>query len=195
MFEKELTKRQIQAQNTKDLIYKTAIEMMEQKGFQNLKVEEICKTAGVSVGSFYNCFKSKNDILNEVFRHIDEYFLNTVSDKLKEGNSIDRIKKYFEVYADYNVARGIEFTKQLYGVHNNLFIIKGRCLQTILRDIVKDGQEAGEITRDMSSDEIVEFLFIAIRGVVYHWCLNDGQFDLFEQMSSYSGKLVKSITP
>jgi AcrR family transcriptional regulator len=195
MFEKELTKRQIQAQNTQDLIYKTAIEMMEKKGFQNIKVDEICKVAGVSIGSFYNCFKSKNDILNEVFRHIDQYFQYSAADKLKEGNAIDRIIRYFEIYADYNAERGIEFVKQLYGVHNNLFITKGRYLQAILRNIIEDGQEAGEITRNMSPDEIVEFLFIAIRGVVYHWCLYDGQFDLVERVSTYSDKLVKSIIP
>jgi AcrR family transcriptional regulator len=194
MFERELTKRQIQAQNTQDIIYKTAIEMMEEKGFQNLKVEEICKTAGVSIGSFYNCFKSKNDILNEVFRQIDEYFKNSVVDKLKSGSSIERIKMYFEIYADYNVDRGIEFVKQLYGVRNNLFITKGRYLQAILRDIIKDGQEAGEITKSMTSDEIVEFLFIAIRGVIYHWCLYDGQFDLVNEVSVYINRLVKSIT-
>jgi AcrR family transcriptional regulator len=194
MFERELTKRQIQAQNTQDIIYKTAIEMMEEKGFQNLKVEEICKTAGVSIGSFYNCFKSKNDILNEVFRQIDEYFKNSVIDELKSGSSIDRIKIYFEIYADYNVDRGIEFVKQLYGVRNNLFITKGRYLQAILRDIIEDGQEAGEITRSMTSDEIVEYLFIAIRGVIYHWCLYDGQFDLINEVSVYINRLVKSIT-
>ncbi|MDF2532724.1 MAG: transcriptional regulator, TetR family [Clostridia bacterium] len=194
MFERELTKRQIQAQNTQEIIYKTALEMMEEKGFQNLKVEEICKTAGVSIGSFYNCFKSKNDILNEVFRQIDEYFKNSVMDKLKSGSSIDRVKIYFEIYADYNVDRGIEFVKQLYGVRNNLFITKGRYLQAILRDIIEDGQEAGEIIRSMTSDEIVEFLFIAIRGVIYHWCLYDGQFDLVNEVSVYINRLVKSIS-
>ncbi|MDF2890937.1 MAG: transcriptional regulator, TetR family [Clostridia bacterium] len=194
MFERELTKRQIQAQNTQEIIYKTALEMMEEKGFQNLKVEEICKAAGVSIGSFYNCFKSKNDILNEVFRQIDEYFKNSVMDKLKSGSSIDRVKIYFEIYADYNVDRGIEFVKQLYGVRNNLFITKGRYLQAILRDIIEDGQEAGEIIRSMTSDEIVEFLFIAIRGVIYHWCLYDGQFDLVNEVSVYINRLVKSIT-
>lgn len=193
MLVKELTKRQKQAQNTQDLIYRTAIEMMEKQGFQNIKVEEICKAAGVSIGSFYNCFKSKSDILNEVFRQIDEYFLNTVSDKLKEGTSIDRIIRYFEIYADYNVDRGIEFVKQLYGVRNNLFITKGRDLQAILKNIIEDGQDAGEITKDMAADEVVEFLFIAIRGVIYHWCLYDGQFDLVERVSDYSRRLVKSI--
>jgi AcrR family transcriptional regulator len=195
MFQKELTKRQIQAQNTQDLIYKTAIEMMEQKGFQNIKVEEICNAAGVSIGSFYNCFKSKNDILNEVFRQIDEYFMYTVADQLKSGSSIDKIKKYFEIYAGYNIDRGLEFVKQLYGVRNNLFITKGRYLQTILMNIIEDGQNSGEITIDMTSDEIVEFLFVAIRGVIYHWCLHDGQFDLVDRISNYTNILVKSIVP
>jgi AcrR family transcriptional regulator len=195
MFERELTKRQIQAQNTQEIIYKTALEMMEEKGFQNLKVEEICKTAGVSIGSFYNCFKSKNDILNEVFRQIDEYFKNEVEEKFKSGSSFDRIRIYFKIYADYNVDRGIEFVKQLYGVRNNLFITKGRYLQKVLQDIIEDGQKSGEITMSMTSDEIVEFLFVSVRGIIYHWCLYDGQFDLVERISDYTNRLLKSIMP
>lgn len=193
MFERELTKRQIQAQNTKDIIYKTAIEMMEQKGFQNLKVEEICKVAGVSIGSFYNCFKTKNEILDEVFKKLDNYIVEIVPHRLEQGNAVHRIMTFFEIYAEYNVSRGIEFTKQLYGVRNNLFITKGRHLQSALRNIIEYGQNSGELSCDISPDETVEYLFVAVRGAVYNWCLHNGEYDLVAYISNYVKRLIKSI--
>ena len=193
MFEKELTKRQVQAQNTKDLIYKTAIEMMEQKGFQNIRVEEICKAAGVSIGSFYNCFKTKYEILDEVFKKLDNYILQIAPQKLEQGTAVERILAFFEIYADYNVNRGTDFTKQLYGVQNNLFITKGRHLQAVLRNIIEAGQNSGELNNDITADDAVEYLFVAVRGAVYNWCLYDGKFDLIEYVSNYVKKLIKAI--
>lgn len=193
MFERELTKRQIQAQNTRDLIYKTAIEMMEQKGFQNIKVAEICRAAGVSVGSFYNCFKTKNEILAEVFKKLDNYMLQIAPQKLEQGTAVEKILVFFEIYADYNENRGIDFIKQLYGVHNNLFISKGRHLQSTLRNIIEDGQNSGELSNDITTEDAVEYLFVAVRGAIYNWCLYDGKFDLTKYVSAYVKKLLKAI--
>lgn len=194
MFEKELTKRQLQAQNTKDLIYKTAIEMMEQKGFQNLKVEEICKAAGVSVGSFYNCFKTKYEILDEVFDQLDIHIMEVAPHKLHEGNAVERIINFFEIYADYNIWRGLEFTKHLYGVQNNLFKKKGRKLQTVLQTIIAEGQESGELNKSMTPEEAVEYLFVAVRGTVYNWCLHEGEYDLREYMIQFVKRLLCALT-
>ncbi|MEW9096506.1 MAG: TetR/AcrR family transcriptional regulator [Clostridiaceae bacterium] len=193
MVKNKLTKRQIQAQNTQDKVYRTAVELIEKKGFENITVDEICKTAGVSVGSFYNCFKSKNDILDEVYRVADDYFLNVVANDLKEGSTHNRIIAFFRYYADYNVNRGLDFIKQLYNVHNRLFITKGRHMQTVLQSIIEDGQKIGEISTDMTSIEIVDYLFIAVRGVVYDWCLHNGEYDLVEFVDNYVRRLVKVV--
>ncbi|QUH26474.1 TetR/AcrR family transcriptional regulator [Serpentinicella alkaliphila] len=194
MVEKKLTKRQIQAINTQDKIYKTAVELIEIKGFQNITVEEICKKAGVSVGSFYNSFKSKNEILDTIFKLADDYFLNVVANNIKTGSTQEKIIKYFIYYADYNVDRGIDFVKQLYTVKNNLFATKGRSMQTVLEKIIDEGQNKGEITKDMTPEETVRFLFIAVRGIVYDWCLHNGEYDLTEAVHSYVNRLIKTLT-
>jgi AcrR family transcriptional regulator len=59
----ELTKRQIKANETRDRIYQTALELLETQGYETIRIEDICQKAGVSIGSFYNYFSSKNDIL------------------------------------------------------------------------------------------------------------------------------------
>lgn len=189
----KVTKRQLQAQNTKEKIYRTAIELMNKKGLNNITVEEVCKQAGVSIGSFYNCFKSKNDIMNEIYQVADEYFLQTVAPNIKEGTFEQKVRKYFCYYAQYNIDRGIEFVKNLYNVHNTMFIKKGRHMQLILLELIAEAQSEGKIIQDITAEEIVDYLFIAARGIVYDWCLHDGSYELGEFMDRYFARLIKTF--
>jgi AcrR family transcriptional regulator len=189
----KMTKRQIQAQKTRERIYQTSVELMEKKGLSNITVEEICKEAGVSVGSFYNCFKTKNDILNEIYEVADDYFLNIVANELTTNSTNDKIVGFFCYYADYNVHRGLDFVKHLYNTSNTMFIKKGRHMQTVLRNIIDEGQKKGDIPSEMQPEEIVEYLFVAARGIIYDWCLHDGKYDLVEFTRSYLRRLVKVL--
>ena len=190
MEEQKLTNRQIQALKTKNKIYKIAIELYGEKGYENIKIEDICKKAGVSVGSFYNYFKSKNDILIEIFKRADDYFENEVVDNLKSINSLDKIVEFFDYYANYNEIVGIDTMKQLYNFNNKLFITKGRYMQNSLQDIISKGQSKDEISKNMTVDEISKYLFIAARGIAYDWCLHDGEYDIKEFMNNYFKQLV-----
>ncbi|WP_259596222.1 TetR/AcrR family transcriptional regulator [Clostridium botulinum] len=70
-----LTKRQIQAINTKNKIYNIATNLMQKEGYDNITIQNICEKAEVSVGSFYHYFESKNDILIELYKKADHFFL------------------------------------------------------------------------------------------------------------------------
>lgn len=190
MKEQKLNSRQLQALATKNKIYKTSIELMEKKGYENIKVEEICKKAGVSIGSFYNYFNSKNDILIEIFKRADDYFQNEVANNLVSTNSLDLIVEFFDYYAKYNELVGIDTMKQLYNANNKLFVQKGRFMQILLKEIIERGQLKGEIFKDMTADELDEYLFVAARGVAYHWCINDGQYHLTQFMHNYFARLI-----
>jgi len=193
MEKKKLTKRQVQAQNTHDKIYNIAIDLIEKKGFENITVAEICKVADVSVGSFYNCFKSKREILDRIFQLADDYFFTVVSDNIHEGTVQDKIIKFFNYYAQYNADRGIDFIKQLYTGKNNLFTTKGRPMQAVLQSIIENGQKTGQVSADMTAEEAVKFLFVAVRGVVYDWCLHDGEYDLTQSIDTYVRRLVRVL--
>lgn len=193
MVEKKLTKRQIQAQETHDKIYAIAINLIEKKGFENITVAEICEAAHVSVGSFYNYFKSKHEILDRIFKLADDYFSTVVSNNLSEGTSQDKIAKFFNYYAEYNIDRGVDFVKQLYTGKNNLFATKGRPMQVVLQSIIEDGKKHGELSTDMTAEEVVKFLFIAVRGIVYDWCLHDGSYDLVQYINNYVHRLIKLL--
>ncbi len=156
---------------------------MSKKGFSNITIEDISKKAGVSVGAFYHYFKSKDDILFEVYQRADNYFRDSVKDKLKSDNSLDQIVEYFRYYARYSEQTKIGFTIHLYNTENKFFLKKGRLMQAILNNIIQEGQKRNEIIKEKSSEEIVDLLFLVARGVIFDWGLNDGKYKLEEKMA------------
>lgn len=191
----KLTKRQIQAINTKNKIYKIALNLMTKKGYDNITIEDICKTAGVSVGTFYHYFKSKYDIFIEIYIKADDFFYNSIANNLKTQSTLNQVIEYFHHYAIYNTKCGIDTMKQLYNPNNKMFIKKGRFMQTTLQNIIKNGQMKNEVRTDMSPEELTEYLFILARGVVYDWCLHDGQYDLNKKMDKFMNNLIVILKP
>ena len=189
----QATSRKEQAEETKSRIYASAIELMEQKGFGNFTIEDICKKAGVSVGAFYHYFDSKNDILAEIFYMADEYFSTHVVNALFKPSIPEQIVEYFDHYAKFNVASGVETTTQLFNPKIKFFIEKGRPMLDILEDLIRKGQEKKEIREDTDANELVRYLLVMARGVVFEWSLYDGNYDLEAKMHEYMERIVSTI--
>ncbi len=193
MAKKNMTARREKAIATKNRIYTAAIDLMDRKGFENITIADISKKAGVSVGAFYHYFKSKNDILAEIFRKADEYFSTRVVTGLKKRSIPERIVEYFDHYAKFNVATGVETTIQLYNPKIKFFIQESRPMLTILHDLVEEGHRKKEIRKDTAPEEIVRFLLIMARGIVFEWSLYEGQYDLEKTMHKYMNILVSTL--
>ena len=193
MPKKSITKRQAQALETKNRIYTAAINLMDREGFENITIADISKKAGVSVGAFYHYFNSKHDILAEIFRKADEYFSTEVKFGLKNESIPDQIVEYFDHYARFNLASGVEITQQLFNPKIKFFIEKGRPMHTILQDLIRKGQEKKEIRADADPEELARFLFVMARGVVFEWSLYEGRYDLEATMHKYMEILVSTL--
>jgi TetR/AcrR family transcriptional regulator, fatty acid metabolism regulator protein len=187
------TKRQLQAIETRNRIYTTAVRMLERNGFDNITIEQISKAADVSVGAFYHHFGSKFDILDEIFRRADDYFREHVLDKLSGTTAAEKIVSYFDHYARFNVQMGVDHLSALYKTQSRFFINSERLMVTVLRDVVAQGVRSGELKTELSSEEMTDFLFATARGVAYTWCLHDGGFSLRERMVRFIGCQVKSL--
>ncbi|MHA6529947.1 TetR/AcrR family transcriptional regulator [Paenibacillus sp. BAC0078] len=187
---KTLTSRQLQSIQTKSNLFESAVKLMKQQSLEKITIAEICSEAGVSVGSFYNYFSTKSDILVEMYEQADGYFDQKFRDLEPSASICSDIIDYFKIYAEYNLNIGIETMKQLYTCNNKLFIAKGRYMQNVLQALLEKGQASGQLVRDMSAEDMTEYLFIAARGVIYNWCLHDGSYDLKQKMEEYMARLV-----
>ncbi len=188
-----MNNRSIQAQKTKEKLYNTSIKLFRSKGFDNVTIQDITKAANVSVGLFYNYYKSKYDILNQQFLLADEIFKNFVNNKVKGSTTKEKMKNYMLFYIDFVKNQPFDFTKILYNNNNTLFIKEGRAMQTLLDPFIEEGKMSGEITVSMSTKEINEFLYQSMRGLIFHWCLHEGRFDIHQRAEKYLDLIIKSL--
>lgn len=188
-----MTKRQVQANRTKERIYQAAIKLLESDGFENIRIEDICRDAGVSVGSFYNYFNSKNEILELIFKQADEYFLQRVNKNILPLEPKAALHNFFEAYAAYSQNTGLLTIRQLY-CPDNQFFTKKRGMQDVLESIFKTGQEKKVFSEDFSPEEMVKLFFMVARGVVYDWCIRCGEYDLVEKMNLVIDQYMRAFT-
>jgi AcrR family transcriptional regulator len=70
-------------QNTRDRLIRTANDLFYQKGFHTVGIDEILSRVGVTKTTFYNHFRSKDDLVIEVLRWHDRWWRDTFRDLLR----------------------------------------------------------------------------------------------------------------
>jgi AcrR family transcriptional regulator len=181
---KEPTARQLKARESRARIYDIAITLIKKNGYDNTGISDICREAGVSTGAFYHYFKSKHEILNELYIRADQFFEHYMATRKKKKNSVDEVKAYMAVYIHFvtleEFNNGMDMCRNLYIPKNELFAKEGRPMQTLLEDLVGQGQEKKEISLKFTPHEWVNFLFSVLRGIVFDWALRFGSYNIEE---------------
>ena len=79
--------------NAKDSLIKISYNLFLNKGYNATTVDEICKSAGVSKGSFFHYFKTKEELGLEVLKWYYAYATNLVMDGsfISETDPVKRV--------------------------------------------------------------------------------------------------------
>ena len=193
----KLTRKE-QAEETKKLIFNKALELLEEKDFEKITVRDIVKKANVSIGTFYHYYSTKLDVYYETYIIADEYFETVVKTSINElTDTREKIELFFDYYARYNSEiTDLTLTQILYNSANKCFDRNSNIgMIPILTSILQEGLDANIIKSDKSAEEIAQFLMISIRGQVYHWCTNDGNYDLRESTKEHIQLLLRIFIP
>jgi AcrR family transcriptional regulator len=183
-----MTKRQRQAQATKEALFESAIRLFKEKGYDRVTVEDITTLAGTAKGSFYTYFRTKSDIIIEEFRTIDDYYKRFARNLRRYGAGREKLLAFTRAQMRYirdNVGNGT--LKLLYANNimepstEKILIDKGRYLHQVVRDIITEGQESGKIRADIDADELALLFNRAFRSVFLDWAITSGAFDLVKE--------------
>jgi len=107
--------RSSKAARTRARLIDSAKQVFEEKGFLDSPVADIVRRAGVSHGTFYHYFQSRDDILREVARQADERLNAPMGDViLRRGSDVppaERIRQsvraFLEAYRDQARVMGV----------------------------------------------------------------------------------------
>ena len=65
------TRRQLQAEQTKDKLFEAAVSLLAEKDFEQITIRDIVAKAHVSIGTFYNYYSTKMEVFYETYRVAD----------------------------------------------------------------------------------------------------------------------------
>ncbi len=191
------------AERTKEMIYSSALGLFRKKGFDRVTVEEITRHAGTAKGSFYTYYTTKSDIIVDAFWSIDAYYRSIESQVLAVSSGTDRLLKFTDLQMQYvRDTIGCEMLKILY---SNQVLFEGsdkvitdrkRFWHTFIQRIIEEGQESGELRKDLPAYDLALYFNRSIRGMFLDWNIGSDSFDLVETAHAYcSDFILKSLRP
>ncbi|MBN1606610.1 MAG: TetR/AcrR family transcriptional regulator [Polyangiaceae bacterium] len=131
---------QVQAREAyRDAILDAAERVLASGRFGEAKVAEIAEQAGVSVGTLYNYFSSKEHVLASLFERGRSQLFSLLEPEPDAASPIERIRRMFE--------RTFGFIEE----HGSAFI-------TYLRVVSRDAPEYCQLARVGSSEDRARFL-------------------------------------
>lgn len=178
---KDLSKQQLKSMETKARIFNAAKRILKKSGYEQLSIKNICEEAGVSNGSFYHHFKTKDDLLSYYIEEqpsINPDLLDLPSSKEEERETI--VYVYLN-YVRYCRELGVEFMANYYTPKNqslNPLIRTERPYPIItVHNYLQKCIDAGIITLSDSLEHITTDIRMIVIGNVFEWCLKNGDAD------------------
>lgn len=196
--------RQRQSELTRQKIYKSATTLFTERDYSQVSVESIVKLAGVSKGSFYVHFASKEAIIAEIIKayvdDADEDYRMIAEQMPSSSSAFDTIMTVLARIIDVLSNKvGCDKMRALYRAQlshdfNSVSVFgDDRKLYTLFKDIISKGIETDEFRNDIDAAILAKHIVIAMRGLTFEWCLKNGDFDYLGQTNSFFGTLLNGM--
>ena len=186
----ELTKQQQKSRETKKKIFNAAKNILQEKGYEALSIKNICEEAGVSNGSFYHHFKTKDDLLSYYIEEqpsINPDLLDLPESPEEAKTAI--IQVYLN-YVHYCQDLGLSFMSNYYTPKNqslNPAIRTERPYPIVtVHNYLKKALDAGVIHLSYPLEDITTDIRMIVIGNVFEWSLKNGDAD-------FEGNMKRSL--
>lgn len=178
--------------NTKARIVSAAWKLFYEQGYNNTTVEDIIFESETSKGSFYHYFSGKDDLLGSLSMIFDEKYEELRETIPEEMGAIEKLTYLtHELFSMIDNSVSIELLARLLSsqlvTHGEKHLLdRSRTYFKMLNQVIRLGQEQGEIRNDLTVNEIVKAYALFERALMYDWCLTNGEYSL----SKYSDQLI-----
>lgn len=192
-----LSKQQQKSKDTKDRIFRAAKEIMQTHGYEDLSIKNICERAGVSNGSFYHHFKTKDDLLSYYIEDQPAMDTEQLSDPLTVADVKETIIQVYLNYAKYCEELGVDFVSNYYTPKNqalnpNIRTERPYPIVTVEKYLNR-AIDAGILSSDLDLKAITTDIRMLIIGNVFEWCLHHGETDFPENIRRSFTRYLNSI--
>ena len=184
--------------NTKGKIISAAWKLFYEHGYEDTTVDDIVDESQTSKGSFYHYFSGKDELLSSLSYLFDEKY-EEISEHLPEDLETADILLFLNQKLFFMIENEITvdllsrlFSSQLITRGNRHLLDQDRTYYKLLRKTILKGQDCGELRSDISVNEIIKAYAIMERGLMYDWCLCNGNYSLAQYSKGIMKDFLKS---
>ena len=187
----ELSKQQLKSKETKDKIFRAAKKILQEKGYDHLSIKNICEEAGVSNGSFYHHFKTKDDLLSYYIEEQPSINPGLLDLPVSATAAKKAIIEVYLNYVHYCQELGVTFMSNYYTPQNqslNPLIRTERPYPIVtVHDYLKRAIDAHVIELQTDLEDVTTDIRMIVIGNVFEWCLKSGNAD-------FEGNMRRSLS-
>ena len=180
------------SRNTKGRIISAAWKLFYEQGYEGTTVEDIVFESGTSKGAFYHYFDGKDALMGTLAYVVDEKYEELIPALDPNMGALETLAYInHELYVMIEASVSIDLltrllSTQLLARGEKHLLDRSRVYFRLLRRIVRQGAERGELRREVSVDELVRAFAMWERAQLYDWCLCGGDYSLV----SYAEKMT-----
>lgn len=168
-------------------IIQAAAEVFGSSSFQNASISEIAQKANVAEGTLYQYFKNKEDLFFSIPAQKTEEFCEEFTLHLQGiHDTFSKVRKLIWYYLYFFKMNPAYARSLMLEMRVNKSFIKSKTYDRTkvftdkVLDIIKEGQEAGHIRKDVDVHIIRELVLGVLEHWVTRWLLKDEEYDLVE---------------
>jgi len=182
-----------------------AMALFAQQGFENTPIRQITALVGIGKGTFYDYFKDKEDILNEIVQLMFTGWADLLAAKtghvadpleqlftlLNEGSKLgDSFEQMMIIYIDiwrWSVSHkgSREFLENF-----RSFLMESK---ESMAAIIKDAQDTGMLKKEIDPDILAGTFLALIDGLCMHRMILKNDFDVDKASRSFFDALLNGI--
>ncbi|MGG6432254.1 TetR/AcrR family transcriptional regulator [Anoxybacillus sp. D401a] len=164
-----MMKRERQKKQTRILLQQTALQLFQKQGYEQTTVLQITNEAGVAKGTFFNYFRTKEEVLHSVFfSHIERICEKMMNDNNDWRQKIDRV--FYEL-ATMHEQLGREVAKAVLHIYTGK-TKEGHCLaplHDVLTRLFEEGKRSGHVRAKQSAAALAHIAMQLYVGALHLW--------------------------
>lgn len=184
--------------NTRGRIISAAWKLFYEQGYEDTTVEDIVFESETSKGSFYHYFEGKDALLGTLAYVFDEKYEELRDTMAPELDAMEKLVYLnHELFAMIDSSISVDLlarllSTQLLARGEKHLLDRNRTYFKLLRRIIQEGQQAGQLRADKTVNEIVKAYALWERALMYDWCLSGGEYSLVSYSDSMTPMFLEN---
>lgn len=187
------------SKNTKGKIVSAAWQLFYQQGYNDTTIDEIVELSGTSRGSFYHYFDGKDALLSSLSYLFDEKYeelMETMDESLSPIDKLVFLNQELFLMIENTVSVDLLcqlFATQLITTGERHLMDTNRTYYKLLRKITIEGYNQGLFKGELSINDITKAYAMFERGLMYDWCICNGNYSLCQYSATMMPLFLKSF--